>query len=120
RASSAASERSRPRAVDVRYESRDRHRPRPTAFRETMRSAPSGSATRLRPLPVPDAEILWLPRLALPEPDDVVLARLVEATPWRQEAVTVWGRRHLQPRLSAWYGDPGARYRYSGLDLEPL
>ena len=32
----------------------------------------------------------------------------------------VWGKTHLQPRLHAWYGDPGMGYRYSGLELEPL
>ena len=32
----------------------------------------------------------------------------------------MWGRRIPQPRLTAWYGDPGARYAYSGLELDPL
>jgi alkylated DNA repair dioxygenase AlkB len=69
---------------------------------------------------VPDADVRWLQRLELPEPDDAVLARLIEETPWHQETITVWRRTYLQPRLTAWYGDAGARYRYSGLDLEPL
>ncbi|MEB3243538.1 MAG: alpha-ketoglutarate-dependent dioxygenase AlkB [Cyanobacteriota bacterium] len=40
---------------------------------------------------------------------------LREAIPWRQPVVTVFGRRHPVPRLTCWMGDPGCRYRYSGL-----
>lgn len=32
----------------------------------------------------------------------------------------VWGKRHPQPRLIAWYGDRGRGYTYSGIRLEPL
>jgi alkylated DNA repair dioxygenase AlkB len=32
--------------------------------------------------------------------------------------VTVFGQRHLQPRLTAWHGE--ASYTYSGLTLDPL
>lgn len=78
------------------------------------------SEDELRRLPISDAEIYLLPRLDLPEPPGTLLCKLIAQTPWRAEEVTVWGKRHLQPRLSAWYGDPGSRYRYSGLDLEPL
>lgn len=39
---------------------------------------------------------------------------------WSQFEITLFGRTVAQPRLSAWYGDPEARYRYSGLQLEPL
>lgn len=44
---------------------------------------------------------------------------LVANARWRQDRVRVYGREHLTPRLSAWYGDAGARYAYSGVDLEP-
>lgn len=45
---------------------------------------------------------------------------LVEQTPWRSEEITLFGKRYLQPRLTAWYGDQGCGYRYSGLLMEPL
>src|SRR5262245_57837373 len=38
---------------------------------------------------------------------------------WQHEPIRVAGREILQPRLTAWYGDPGARYAYSGLSLAP-
>ena len=71
-------------------------------------------------LPVQDAEILYLSSLSLPAADEELLRTLVGETPWRAEEIVVWGKRHLQPRLTAWYGDRGARYRYSGIDLLPL
>jgi len=51
---------------------------------------------------------------------DTAFAALLAGTPWRQERIVVYGRATMQPRLTAWYGDPDARYAYSGLALEPL
>lgn len=76
--------------------------------------APEASLT---PLPLDDGQLAWLPRLPLPWPHAEVLARLLHETDWREETITVYGKRHLQPRLSAWYGD--AAYSYSGLRLDP-
>jgi alkylated DNA repair dioxygenase AlkB len=75
------------------------------------------SSNSLTPIPIQDGELLWLEQLALGIPNDEVLARLIGETAWRAESITVWGKQHLQPRLTAWHGD--ARYSYSGLDLEP-
>ena len=72
----------------------------------------------LVPIPIPDGELLWLEQLDLIHGNDEVLARLIAKTAWRAESITLWGKRHLQPRLTAWHGE--ARYSYSGLDLEPL
>lgn len=77
-------------------------------------------AYELRSMPVADAEICYLPHLRLKEPHESLLQRLIDETPWRAEQITVWGKRRVQPRLTGWYGDPGSRYRYSGIDLEPL
>lgn len=72
----------------------------------------------LTPIPVPDGELLWLEQLPLAQGNDAVLSRLIAETAWRAESITLWGKQHLQPRLTAWHGD--ARYSYSGLDLAPL
>ena len=73
-------------------------------------------ANELLPLPITDGQLHFLERLTLP--GDNVLQRLIDETVWRADTITVWGKRHLQPRLCAWYGE--ARYRYSGMTLEPL
>lgn len=76
------------------------------------------SSNSLVPIPIPDGELLWLEQLPLGLGNAEVLARLIGETDWRAESITLWGKQHLQPRLTAWRGD--ARYSYSGLDLEPL
>lgn len=78
---------------------------------------PSGE---LRLLDIADAEIYYQSLLDLSASADVVLRQLIEQVPWRAEEVTVWGKRYQQPRLIAWFGDEGAQYSYSGVDLEPL
>jgi alkylated DNA repair dioxygenase AlkB len=72
----------------------------------------------LVPIPIEDGKLALLARLALPWPNAEVLARLVGETAWRAETVTVFGKRHPQPRLTAWHGE--ASYTYSGLTLAPL
>ncbi|KEF40719.1 MAG: DNA methylase [Cyanobium sp. CACIAM 14] len=49
------------------------------------------------------------------------LRRLLEEVTWKQEHITVYGRRHAMPRLTCWMADSGCGYRYSGLEnrIEP-
>ena len=68
-------------------------------------------------IPIDDGELYFMPRLPLALDSGAMLRRLLDETDWRAEAITLWGKRMLQPRLSAWYGE--ARYRYSGMTLEP-
>ena len=46
------------------------------------------------------------------------LQTLVDGLDWRQSRVRVFGREHPIPRLEAWFGAAGVRYRYSGQTLE--
>ena len=69
-------------------------------------------------LPLPDADLLFWRQVDLGRPNDSLLLELIEATEWRQEEITVYGKPYLQPRLSAWHGD--LSYSYSGVRLEPL
>lgn len=76
--------------------------------------------TELRKLDMQDGEVFYLPSLKLPAADSTLLQRFIAETPWRQEHVVVWGKRHPQPRLVAWYGDSDRSYTYSGIHLVPL
>lgn len=38
---------------------------------------------------------------------------------WKQDRMKLYGRDIPLPRLTAWYGDPGAAYTYSGIKSEP-
>lgn len=75
------------------------------------------SSTILTPIPLADGELSFLGQLPLSLTNDEVLARLIADTTWRSETITVWGKQHPQPRLTAWHGE--AAYTYSGLRLEP-
>lgn len=50
---------------------------------------------------------------------DRLLTWLLDAIQWDHHVVRLFGRDVPTPRRSAWFGDPGARYTYSGLTLEP-
>ena len=69
-------------------------------------------------IPIEDGELSMLTQLPMPIGNAEILARLIADTPWCTETVVVYGKRHLQPRLTAWYGE--ASYTYSGLTLQPL
>jgi alkylated DNA repair dioxygenase AlkB len=56
----------------------------------------------------------------LPEPEAAALFEaLRDGIAWRQEKIRLFSGEYLQPRLSAWFGDPDASYTYSGLTLTP-
>lgn len=64
--------------------------------------------------------MLLLRQLDLPRPAPMLLSELIRETPWRSEEITVWGKNRLQPRLTAWYGDEGQNYTYSGILMNPV
>lgn len=39
---------------------------------------------------------------------------------WSQPAIRMFGKNHLMPRLTAWYGDSHCQYRYSGQTFDPI
>jgi hypothetical protein len=59
------------------------------------------------PLQVPDAEIVFYPHFIDERESDRLLTQLSETNNWRQAWITIYGRSIAQPRLTAWYGDPG-------------
>lgn len=67
---------------------------------------------------LPDADIFSIERF-IPQPA-VAFAALFEEVAWRQDTIMMYGRPVLIPRLNAWYGEPEAKYAYSGLQLAPL
>jgi alkylated DNA repair dioxygenase AlkB len=84
--------------------------------------APSGPhGPGLRTLPAgPDADVAHLAEL-LPSSDaDRLFDALSRTVAWRQEHIKLHGRLVAFPRLTAWYGDAEAVYRYSGLVSHPL
>jgi alkylated DNA repair dioxygenase AlkB len=49
---------------------------------------------------------------------DILLTVLLQSIPWRQEPIRIFGKEVLQPRLTAWFADPGITYTYSGITMQ--
>lgn len=71
------------------------------------------------PIALPDADVRLVEWFLAPDEADALLDALLEGVDWEQHPVWIGGRRIASPRLSAWYGDPGASYRYSGETYAP-
>jgi alkylated DNA repair dioxygenase AlkB len=75
---------------------------------------------RFLTLDLPEAEVVLYPEFFPKAEADRLLELLVETTEWRQDSMKMFGELKPLPRLTAWYGDTGARYVYSGIVNEPL
>jgi alkylated DNA repair dioxygenase AlkB len=76
-------------------------------------------ATTLETLPLDDGELGFCHAFLSAEEADRALAMLLAETLWRHDQITVYGKQHWQPRLTAWIGDENSGYTYSGLALAP-
>ena len=71
-------------------------------------------------LSLPDAEV-YLDRTFIPPAEsDAFFADLTANIVWEQKPIHFMGKEVMQPRLTAWYGDEGKSYTYSGLTVHPL
>lgn len=73
-------------------------------------------------LQLPDAGLLYIyPFFSRTQANDLFI-HLSDPNniAWRQDNIRMFGKQVPTPRLSAWYGIPGAIYTYSGLTLQPL
>ncbi len=66
-----------------------------------------------------DGECFLIENFLKKEEADSYYNQLFKDVNWREDEITLFGRKVMQPRLVAWYADPGKRLRYSGLTLEP-
>lgn len=73
-----------------------------------------------RKLPLLDAEVLYFEDFFARPRADALFRVLMEGIEWKQERIRLFGKEIDIPRLSAWHGDEGATYRYSGLTIHPM
>jgi alkylated DNA repair dioxygenase AlkB len=69
---------------------------------------------------VPEPEVDWYPHWLAPEDAACALDCLIREVAWKQDTIGTPGGPKLLPRLTAWQGDPGAVYVYSGIRNVPL
>jgi len=71
-------------------------------------------------LGLPDSSIDYYPEFYSAEKSTQLFDALRNNIIWKQERVKVFGKWHLQPRLTAFYAKNTKSYSYSSLKLEPL
>lgn len=50
---------------------------------------------------------------------NVVIQELLESVPWASQTITMFGKQYEEPRRTAWFGDEGTNYTYSGITMTP-
>ncbi|MFY7757551.1 MAG: alpha-ketoglutarate-dependent dioxygenase AlkB family protein [Flavobacterium stagni] len=68
---------------------------------------------------VPDAEIILYPNFLGQEQAVDFFQKLQSEIPWQQDSITVYGKTHAQPRLTALFGNEGKPYAYSNIVMQP-
>ncbi|MDX2216845.1 MAG: alpha-ketoglutarate-dependent dioxygenase AlkB [Oculatellaceae cyanobacterium bins.114] len=84
-----------------------------------VKSHPHPKSSLAIPIPLPDADLVLYPTLFGARESDRWLAELTQTIDWQQDWITMFGRSLPLPRLTAWYGDPGKCYTYSGITMAP-
>ena len=67
-----------------------------------------------------DGEAIYYPSDLLPLSNPSWLDILTDSIAWSNDTVKMFGKTLTLNRKSAWYGDSGAAYSYSGIRREPL
>ena len=66
-----------------------------------------------------DGEVWFMPNFLNQNEADDYFNILTQSIHWRQEEIKIYGKKIPLPRKTAWYGDEGSAYSYSGLSLNP-
>lgn len=80
----------------------------------------STHSKRLVLQPMVDANVLYMVNFIDDPQATELYQNLRQNLSWRQDSIKMYGKSVKIPRLQAWYGDPEAKYTYSGLDMTPM
>lgn len=70
-------------------------------------------------IPVKDGKLICFNGFINETASAILIDKLRKEIIWKQETLKIFGRQYLTPRLTAWYGDAGMTYSYSGLKFHP-
>lgn len=68
---------------------------------------------------IPDADIEYYPNFFNINQANDFFEKLKNEIPWQQDMITVFGKTHPQPRLTALFGNEGKPYSYSNIIMQP-
>jgi alkylated DNA repair dioxygenase AlkB len=66
---------------------------------------------------LPDAEVLYYPTFLDATTSVALFQQLLRETPWQSDSITLFGKTHPQPRLTAFYGAAELSYSYSNIKM---
>ncbi|WP_233265962.1 alpha-ketoglutarate-dependent dioxygenase AlkB [Formosa sp. L2A11] len=66
-----------------------------------------------------DAEVIYFPEFFSPTEADQLYNSLLNSIAWQQDNISLFGKTHPQPRLTALYGNNEKPYTYSGIQMKP-
>ncbi|MBF2046567.1 MAG: alpha-ketoglutarate-dependent dioxygenase AlkB family protein [Leptolyngbya sp. IPPAS B-1204] len=84
----------------------------------TLDSFEAESVVPVAVLPI-NGEVLLYKNFFTAAESQIFLAKLFAEINWQQDAMQIFGKSVALPRLTAWYGDAGKSYTYSGLEQHP-
>jgi alkylated DNA repair dioxygenase AlkB len=65
-------------------------------------------------------EVYYYPSFFNSPQSDDFFGKLVNEIQWKQEPIWMFGKKVMQPRLTALYGNPSVPYGYSGIKMQPF
>lgn len=68
---------------------------------------------------LPNAEVLYIPNFYTKEKAEHIFQILKDSTPWQQDVIKIFGKTHLQPRLTALFATNSKPYAYSNIIMTP-
>ncbi len=66
-----------------------------------------------------DATIIYYPNFFDNDEANLIFNQLKNEIPWQQDEIRVFGKTHLQPRLTALFGNEDREYAYSSIKMKP-
>lgn len=70
-------------------------------------------------LNLPEAEIVYYPNFMNSQSASKLFDQLLNGVNWKQDTITVYGKRYLQPRLTYLFGNNDKPYSYSNILMYP-
>lgn len=68
---------------------------------------------------LPNASIEYYPNFFDSSQSEQLFTKLLEEIPWQLDNITIFGKTHPQPRLTALFGNEGKPYSYSNIIMQP-
>ncbi len=68
---------------------------------------------------MPDSEVAIYRNFFNRVESDQIFQELLSKIKWRQDKMKLYGKEFELPRLTAWYGDDGKSYTFSGIPMNP-